>query len=144
MTIVATIRNSHQQNDVVVSTNGNSKGISIAGKAEGGGSSVNGGELLFLSLATCFCNDIYREAARRKIAVTNVEVTVSGQFGKEGEPASNITYEANVQAAKSSPQEISDLIAYVDSIAEIHNTLRKGVSVHLRQQPFEGLKHSKG
>lgn len=131
MTITATIRNAYQQNDIVVSTNGNSKGIGIAGKTEGG-SSVNGGELLFLSLATCFCNDIYREAARRKMTVTAVEVTVSGQFGKEGEPASNITYEANVQAPKSSPQEISDLIAHVDSIAEIHNTLRKGVSVTLK------------
>lgn len=131
MTIVATIKNSHQQNEIVVSTHGNSRGVVIPGKAEGG-SSVNGGELLFLALATCFCNDIYREAARRKMIVTAVEVTVSGQFGKEGEPASNITYQANVQAPESSPQEIADLIAYVDSVAEIHNTLRKGVSVTLR------------
>ncbi|MBT1699678.1 OsmC family protein [Fulvivirgaceae bacterium PWU4] len=131
MTITATIRNSHQQNDIVVSTNGNSKGVVIPGKVEGG-SSVNGGELLFLALATCFCNDIYREAARRKMTVTAVEVTVRGQFGKEGEPASNITYEANVQAPKSSPQEIAGLIAYVDGVAEVHNTLRKGVSVTLK------------
>lgn len=131
MTITATIRNSHQQNDIVVSTNDNSKGVVIPGKVEGG-SSVNGGELLFLALATCFCNDIYREAARRKMTVTAVEVTVTGQFGKEGEPASNITYEANVQAPKSAQQEISDLIAHVDGVAEIHNTLRKGVSVTLK------------
>lgn len=58
-------------------------------------------------------------------------VTVSGECGKEGEPASNINYKANVQS--DAPQyEISALINHVDKIAEIHNTLRKGVTVSLQ------------
>ena len=52
----------------------------------------------YLSLATCFWNDIYREAVRRKINIQSVEVTVSGEFGKEAEPASNITYKAAIQS----------------------------------------------
>jgi uncharacterized OsmC-like protein len=53
--------------------------------------------LLFLALATCFCNDIYREAAKR-LKVQSVEVIVSGEFGGEGEPGSNIEYKAKIES----------------------------------------------
>ncbi len=88
MKITATILNSGQQNKVQVTTNNASKQILIPGKSEGHGSSVNGGELLFLSLATCFCNDIYREADKRQMEIKSVEVIVSGEFGAEGIPDS--------------------------------------------------------
>ncbi len=132
MIISATIKNGYQENDITVTTDTNKKEISIPGKTEGFGSSVNGGELLFLSLATCFCNDVYREAARRNINISSVEVNVSGEFGKEGEPGKNIIYNAKIQSSNSSQQEITELINHVDKIAEIHNTLRKGVSVALK------------
>ena len=128
--ITATINNSQQKNEAVVETNGNRKEIMIPAKPDGSGSSVNGGELLFLSLATCFCNDLYREAARRKIEIKSVEVRVHGEFGKEGEPASNIVYSASVQSG-SPAAEIAELVNYVDHVAEIHNTLRSGVTVSL-------------
>jgi uncharacterized OsmC-like protein len=131
MDISATIKNSLNTNTVTVSTDNNKKELTIAGKTTGYGSSINGGELLFLSLATCFCNDIYREAAKRKMEVNSVEVTVSGEFGKEGEPAANITYQATVDAPTSTHHEVSELIKYVDQVAEVHNTLRKGVHVTL-------------
>lgn len=132
MNISATIKNSLQQNEISVTTEGNSKTVAIPSKSQGQGSSVNGGELLFLALATCFCNDIYREATKRKMNITSVDVTVSGQFGKEGEAGSNITYQTKVVAPEHTQNEIDDLIFYVDKIAEIHNTLRNGVSVTLR------------
>lgn len=131
MNISATIRNSYHQNEVSVSTEGNAKSLTITAKAEGYGSSVNGGELLFLSLATCFCNDTYREAARRKMNIHSVEVTVTGQFGKDGEAATNIHYHVKVLAPYHSHKEIEDLIRYVDKVAEVHNTLRMGVEVRL-------------
>jgi uncharacterized OsmC-like protein len=131
MIISATIKNGFHANDVTVSTDSNKKEITIPGKKEGYGSSVNGGELLFLSLATCFCNDVYREASRRKLKIDSVEVTVTGEFGKEGEPASNITYRVNIQSPNAE-QEIASLIQHVDKIAEIHNTLRKGIEVSLK------------
>ncbi len=132
MTISATIKNTPHENIISVVTNGNEQNVNIPVKAFGRGSAVNGGELLFLSIATCFCNDIYREAARRHMNIENVEVSVSGEFGKEGEPASNITYEVSIEADKHSPVEIADLINEVDKVAEIHNTLRRGVSVKLK------------
>lgn len=132
MHIIATIKNSLQQNDIVVDTDGNKKKLVIPAKPNGQGSSVNGAELLFLSLATCFCNDIYREAVRRNITIQSVEVTVLGEFGKEGEPASHISYKTTIQS--DAPQnEITALIDHVDKIAEIHNTLRNGIAVTLQK-----------
>lgn len=132
MNISSSIKNTAQKNEVTVTTGDNTKTLSIPGKPTGG-SSVNGGELLFLSLATCFCNDLYREAARRNMKLDEVDVTVSGQFGKEGEPGFNIQYEATVRSPESSDEQIRDLIRDVDRVAEIHNTLRKGVSVTLKE-----------
>lgn len=132
MEIKATLSNSGQLNKVVVSTNGNSKSISIPAKADGNGSAVNGGELLFMALATCFCNDIYREAARRKIEIKSIEVNVTGEFGGEGEAAKKISYEVRIDSPNQK-SEIEKLIADVDRIAEIHNTLRQGIAVTLNR-----------
>ena len=65
MKVTATVENSLKKNVVSVQTNGNSQQISIPSKSTGYGSSVNGGELLCVALATCFCNDIYREAKKK-------------------------------------------------------------------------------
>lgn len=79
-----------------VTTNDTTHTIDIRPKTTSYGSSANGGELLFLALATCYCNDIYREAAARRIEVTAVEVEVEGEFGAPGEPAHNVTYRAKI------------------------------------------------
>jgi len=130
MKIFATVKNCQNSNDIVVSTNDNIKNILIPSKSSGQGSSINGGELLFLSLATCFCNDVYREADRRQIKIKSIEVRLSGDFGGEGEPASNINYKVDIQSDHDE-SEINNLINHVDKVAEIHNTLRKGTKVDL-------------
>ena len=85
MKISAAIKSRFNQLECSVLTNDSAKQILIPPKTTGYGSSVNGGELLLLSLATCFCNDIYREAAKMNIPVTAVEVTATCEFGAEGE-----------------------------------------------------------
>ena len=130
MLMSVTIKSSLNQHEVEVQTNGAVKQMHIAAKSTGYGSSINGGELLLLSLATCFCNDIYREAAKRNIAVDGVDVEVTGEFGAEGEPGFNFQYRAKV-TSDAPKQEIDDLIAHTDQVAEIHNTLRKGLNVTL-------------
>jgi len=132
MKISASIRNEFQKHAVTVHTDGRQREVQIPSKEGGYGSSLNGGELLFLSLATCFCNDTYREAARRNVKIASVEVTVAGEFGKEGEAASNISYEVKIESPGCSADEIADLIRHVDSVAEIHNTLRSGIPVTLK------------
>ncbi|MGE5248812.1 MAG: OsmC family peroxiredoxin, partial [Bacteroidota bacterium] len=62
MKISAQVINSKGRHQVNLRTNGDSHELTIPPRAGGFGSSANGGELLFLALATCYCNDIYREA----------------------------------------------------------------------------------
>jgi organic hydroperoxide reductase OsmC/OhrA len=132
MKITANIQNSQGQHDVTLTTNDKSHSIVIPSKSSGPGSSVNGGELLFLALATCYCNDLYREAAKRNIKVEKVEVEVSGDFGEEGTGAQNVTYCAKVYA-KGTDEEIRELMRHTDSVAEIQNTLRAGTDVKLNK-----------
>ncbi len=130
MKISATVQNSEGQHQVTLRTNDNVHSLSIPPKSAGFGSSVNGGELLFLALATCYCNDIYREAGKRGIKVEHVEVSVDGEFGAEGEPAKNVSYRAKV-TAHASEEDIRELMRHTDRVAEIQNTLRLGTPVTL-------------
>ena len=41
------------------------------------------GELPLLSLSVCYCNDIYREAAKRNIKVSEISVEFFGECGGE-------------------------------------------------------------
>jgi uncharacterized OsmC-like protein len=128
MKISAYVQNSAGEHLATVRTNEDARTLAIPPKSSGFGSSVNGGELFFMALATCYCNDVYREAAKRGLTVEQVEVEVVGDFGAEGEPARNVTYRASV-AAQAGEAEIRDLMSYVDRIAEIHNTLRVATPV---------------
>ncbi len=130
MIVSASIENMLNDHQVTVVTNNAKKEMTIAPKHDGFGSSINGAELLLLSIATCFCNDIYREANKRKISIQGVKVTATGKFGADGEPGTNFQYKAEVKSA-ASDTEITALIAHVNAIAEIHNTLRKGIDVTL-------------
>jgi organic hydroperoxide reductase OsmC/OhrA len=128
--IGASIESRFGEQRTVLSTNGNSHAIDIPPRESGFGSSANGGELLMLALATCYCNDIYREAGKRGIRVEQVEVSAEGDFGAEGEPGTGISYRARV-IAEASEEAIRELIEQTDRIAEIHNTLRIGTPVAL-------------
>ncbi len=130
MQISARIENARSTHKVSLRTNEREHSLTIPPKPDGSGSSANGGELLFLALATCYCNDIYREAKKRGIEVHRVEVDVSGEFGGEGEAARSITYRA-VVAANARREEILDLMRHTDSVAEIQNTLRHSSPVVL-------------
>ena len=128
MKISAGVTNHEGQHQVTLQTNENVQSIVIPPKVSGFGSSINGGELLFLALATCYCNDLYREAGKRGIKVQQVEVEVEGDFGGEGDPATNVTYRAKV-TAQASEEDIRALIEQTDRLTEIQNTLRRGTSV---------------
>jgi uncharacterized OsmC-like protein len=130
--IQARIKNYRDGHEVSLHTNDQLLSLEIPSKAGGYGSRASGGELLFLALATCYCNDIYREAARRGIQVKRVEVVVSGDFEQEGGPASNVSYRARVKA-DASPEAILDLMRHTDTVAEIQNTLRALTPVALSE-----------
>ena len=130
MKIAARVSNAISGHAAEVETDGRKQSIAIAPKNNGRGSSLNGGELLFAALATCLCNDLYREAGKREIEVQSVDAEVTGTFGDPGEPARDISYRVLVHA--NAPQaEIDDLIRATDAVAEIQNTLRAGCVVRL-------------
>ena len=130
MKVSARVQNSEGQHTVSLRTDDNEHGLTIPPKATGFGSSANGGELLFLALATCYCNDIYREAAKRGLKVERIEVEVDGEFGAVGEPARSVSYRARI-IAQASEAEIRELMQHTDRVAEIQNTLRVGTPVVL-------------
>jgi putative redox protein len=53
--------------------------------AGGGGKGFNGGQLLYLAVAGCVSNDLFREAPRFGVELDSVRVTVEGDF--LGDPA---------------------------------------------------------
>jgi len=121
--VSALVQNGKDQHEAIVSTNGQSQRIAIPSRSTGFGSAASGGELLCLALATCYCNDIYREAAQRGITVKHVEVEVTAEFGVPGEAGKDIRYEARV-IADAAKEDIEALMRDTDGVAEIHNTLR--------------------
>jgi uncharacterized OsmC-like protein len=132
MEISATVVNQDGHHRSEVRTGNKAQSLAIPVKPGGCGSAINGGELLLLALATCYCNDIYREVEDRGLKIELVEVEVTGEFGGKGEPAKNITYSASVKA-RASEREIIDLMRYTDSVAEVHNTLRRATPVVLTE-----------
>ena len=126
----ASVNNLKGVNEVNLQVNDRKQAIRIPAKTEGYGSSVSGGELLFLALATCYCNDIYREAAKRGIRVEQVKVEVDGDFEREGGAASNVTYHARVKAG-AGKDDVLELMRHTDTVAEIQNTLRAATPVEL-------------
>lgn len=143
MRISASVNNRAGMHEVALSTDGQSHSLTIPPRPAGSGSSANGGELLFLALATCYCNDIYREAAKRGIHVEQVEVEVEGDFGAAGEPARNVVYHARV-TARASEEDIHDLMRHTDRLSEIQNTLRSGTAVTLEGVEAVSVEDSAG
>jgi organic hydroperoxide reductase OsmC/OhrA len=130
MKISARVDNAFRTHAVTLTTNDRAHELPIAPRADGVGSSANGGELLCLALATCYCNDVYREAKKRGIPVQRVEVEVEGTFGAEGSAAERFAYHTRVWA-RASRQEIIDLMQHTDRVAEIQNTVRQSSPVLL-------------
>ena len=100
--------------------------------AGGGGRGVgfNGGELLYLAVAGCLSNDLFREAAADGIDLRRVRVVVRGDFG--GEPAVSAPIEYDLELGGGAPAEVlRELAERVDAIAEIPNSLRGGTRVPL-------------
>lgn len=111
----------------VRSGEGDPRLIDLPGKP-GGGSAVNGGELLALALATCYCNDLYREAAAMGLVLDAVEVTAVAEFAEIGRAAIDVRYRARVESAAPAAV-VEDLLRRTDAVAEVHNTLRAGIAV---------------
>ena len=100
MEVSARVSNGHGQHRVEVTTAGSAQPLAVTARASGTGSSVNGGEFLMLALATCYCNDIYREAARLGVQIDAVEVEAKAEFEGVGLAARKVRYRARRDTAE--------------------------------------------
>lgn len=132
MKIRALVRNDPSGHAVVVTTDEVSRDLPIPPRSVGRGSSANGGELLLAALATCYCNDLFREAGRLGIVLDEVEVAVSADFPGVGLSAENIHYSARIRS-DAAQDRIFELLAVTDKVAEVHNTIRAGTPVTLQE-----------
>ncbi len=133
MRISASLKNSASGHALTLRTADQPQALAVASKPTGG-SAVNGGEFLMAALATCYCNDLWREAAARGIVLTAVEVEASAEFAAAGLAASDIRYRARVESPAPAEQ-IEALLRETDAVAEVHNTVRAGVAV--QREPWK-------
>jgi len=96
----------------------------------GTGLGYSGGELLLLAIGACYCNDLFREAAKRAMVVKSVDIDVRADWGGDPLRVQHVTVSATVEA-EASESDIIDLIRHTDQIAEIPNSLRLGTAVTL-------------
>jgi len=96
--------------------------------AGGRGLGFNGGQLLYLSIAACWSNDLYREAATMGIELDGVEITVDGDFPARGSGSTPVSVEVVVRS--SAPEaRVRALIAEVERVAEIPRAIRDATAI---------------
>lgn len=101
--------------------------------AGGGGLGFSGGQLLYMAIAACWSNDLYREAATMGIELDGVEITVDGDFPARGSGSTPITVDLVIRS--SAPEDrIRELIAEVERVAEIPRAIREGPPITVRAE----------
>jgi len=100
--------------------------------AGGRGLGFNGGQLLYLSVAACVSNDVYREASTLGIVIRRVAIAVDGDFPARGAPSGPIEVTVAIDA-DADDAAIDALLAEVDRVAEIPNSLRGTIPVTIRR-----------
>jgi putative redox protein len=100
--------------------------------ADGGGRGLgfNGGQLLYLAIGGCISNDLFREAVIRDIHLVTVRVVVHGDFSGDPAVSEPVSYDVEL-VGDASKAELEQLVAHVDAIAEIPNSVRRGTEVRL-------------
>ena len=96
--------------------------------AGGGGLGFNGGQLLYLSIAACLSNDLYREAATMGIELDGVEVRVEGEFAGRGAASSTIAVDLTIRSAAPEAR-LRELVAEVERVAEIPRSIREATPI---------------
>ena len=97
-------------------------------EGDGRGLGFNGGQLLNLAVAGCISNDLFREAAKLGITLSRVVVSVDSDYAGDPAVSSDIRYDVELHG--DAPEKaLQDLVAHVDRIAEIPNSIRNGTKV---------------
>jgi putative redox protein len=111
--------------------------------AGGGGLGFNGGQLLYLAIAACISNDLYREAASTGITLQRVAVSVDGDFPGRGAPSTPVLVDVEIHG-DASEAELGSLLDEVDRVAEIPNSIRGTTPVTIRHRRLVGTGAAEG
>ena len=101
--------------------------------AGGGGHGFNGGQLMYLSIAACVSNDLYREAQAMGIRLAGVAINVDGDFPARGAPSTPIDVTVRIDS-DADGAAVDALLAEVDRIAEIPNSIRGTTPITIRRE----------
>lgn len=104
--------------------------------AGGGGLGFSGGQLLYLSIAACISNDLYREGAARGIAVSGVTVDVDGDFPEPGSPSTPVAVEVDL-AGDAPAERLRELLDHVVELAEIPRSMRGTTEITVTARSIE-------
>jgi len=105
--------------------------------AGGRGLGFNGGQLLYAAIAACISNDLHREAATFGIRLSRVALSVDGDFPARGKPSTPISVELEVEG-DATQARLAELVAVVDSVAEIPNSMRSTTPVTITSRRLVG------
>lgn len=86
-----------------------------------------GAHLLHASVAACVLNDLYREAAGLGVQLDGVRVRADGGFS-DSWSSTGIDYTVEVDSPADAAT-VAELLALVDTVAEIPRALRRGAVV---------------
>jgi len=100
-----------------------------AGTTGGMGLGFNGGELLALAIGGCFCNDLQAIADEMAIAIADLAVSVSVDFG--GTPRRATGARMDVRCTRADGGDPAELIARARQITIIGNSIREGIPLEI-------------
>jgi len=93
------------------------------------GLGFNGGQLLALAIGGCFCNDLQAIVEEMGLAIADLSVSVSIDFG--GKPWRATSARVAVDCALSDGSDPSELIERAKAVTTIGNSLSQGVPVEI-------------
>jgi organic hydroperoxide reductase OsmC/OhrA len=99
------------------------------GKSGGMGLGFKGGELLALAVGGCFCNDMQALADEMGLAIGDLKVSVSIEFG--GDPVRASEVRMSVDCTLADGSDASPLIERAKALTTIGNSLRAGIPVEI-------------
>jgi hypothetical protein len=88
----------------------------------------NGAGVLHVAVALCVLNDVFREAIELGLEVSGVRVSARGEFDEDTWQSTGVTYSVHVDSPAGA-DDVADLVARVDRVAEVPRALRAGMSV---------------
>jgi putative redox protein len=105
-------------------------------QAGGMGLGFNGGDLLLLAIGGCYCNDLFREAAKLGKVMKSVQVDVEADWGGDPIRAQHVTFAARIEA-EASEADILALIEHTDNATYTHllNVKRVAFPIPSRRRP---------